>query len=491
METPEYVALIRGQGKELSLHATGIAIAADGLLVTCHHVISELEGDASVEVKFPNRKGIRYYVLPDHRIPEHDVALLVPEVILDPPLPDIQLELASGCPEKGAELIGYGWADQELYESAQEHRFFVSGYMPQWGRIGLDGHANPGDSGGPLYDKNGVLTGIIQWRDDTREGHAAAIPAATLGRILDVPQRRHLLGRCYSSLQDSLRSISGQESSLAFAAPRTSIGGSPARDVVLISCSSHKRSDREPHPLTHTIADTITNQDLAREVLACRRKIRELLQMGVVNGVEFQEGNRAARPENRELILGADFGGRVNEPRYLPAYWRYSGRCYRPERGEWSSFFAMRPEERPTILVMSGLYGLFDIREYIQNYDCHLTDTTGEGTIADIWRPIATEILLSRFDRIERSGFRLRQVVDLLSERSYQEIFDWAKVNKRTRVLHRKFERLSDRDALANMGMWLWSVVRDPHIMGSLESDRFFKVEGALDEDKMMLQSHV
>jgi len=381
MDTPPYVALIRGESNGQKFHATGIAIATDGLLVTCHHVIVKLEIDAYVEIKFPNRKVIRYYPLsvPDSQIVEHDIVFLVPEVTLEPLLTDIEIDLAPSIPNKGAELIGYGWANRDLFEAPQEHRFIVSGFIQSYGRIGLDGHVNPGDSGGPLFDENGKLTGIIQWKDDHREGHGAAIPATTLGRILGVPQRRRLLSRCVSSLQESVMSITGKLSSPAARELVQPSGRSITRDVILISCSSHKRSDGEAHPRTHTIADTIANERLVHDVFKCRRHIRELLQLGSVDGTEFQEGNRGARPENRELIAGPDFGGRVNEPKYLRAYLRYTGRCYQVKPEEWSRFFALKSEERPIILVLSGLYGLIDIREYIQNYDCHLTDTVIDG----------------------------------------------------------------------------------------------------------------
>jgi len=98
---------------------------------------------------------------------------------------------------------------------------------------------------------------------------------------------------------------------------------------------------------------------------------------------------------------------------------------------------------------------------------------------------------VSHLDRIEDSGFRIGRVIDLLSEASYQEVFDWGKVSERTSLIHRKFERLGDREALANMGIWLRSVVLNPQNLRSLELDSFFSIEGFLDDDRMKFEAYV
>ncbi len=122
----------------------------------------------------------------------------------------------------------------------------------------------------------------------------------------------------------------------AAVAENTALGGKP---IILISCSAHKRTDLEVlHPKKGGVLSAIANGEIALRAIQTRAQIMGLLQSGKIDGTEYKEGNRAGRPENRALILGPDFGGAINEPRYLPAYWRYSGRTYLATKDEWVAF---------------------------------------------------------------------------------------------------------------------------------------------------------
>ena len=168
--------------------------------------------------------------------------------------------------------------------------------------------------------------------------------------------------------------------------------------------------------------------------------------------------------QNRALTLGPDFGGAINEPKYLPAYWRYSGRTYQASRDDWNSFRSLPDSVRASILIMSGLYGLVPFDEFIQNYDCHITDTDVKmgQTVVTYWGATMTDILLSHCDRLEAAGTKVGPIVDLLSEKSYQLAIDWPRVYARYSVLHRVFQNKIDRDALVNIGIFLRTLLRDP-----------------------------
>jgi pimeloyl-ACP methyl ester carboxylesterase len=272
--------------------------------------------------------------------------------------------------------------------------------------------------------------------------------------------------------------------------------GTDERDVIIISCSSHKSDDGNvEHPGEAGIGDVLADDQLATLALRMRIKIMAMIQTGNLNGVEFREGNRALRPENRALILGPDFGGISNERRYMPAYYRYMGRCYQATREEWQRFYEQPEGRRPQIMIMSALYGLFPAQEYIQNYDCHLTDVDEVSgvSVQTYWRDreLMTQILVSYLTKLEERGVRIRRIIDLLSELSYQETIHWQMIYPRWPVFHRVFNRKAGRDALGNMGIWLRSVIVDHTLLENLSIDTFYDQALFLANDRIAFEGRI
>lgn len=127
---------------------------------------------------------------------------------------------------------------------------------------------------------------------------------------------------------------------------------------------------------------------------------------------------------------------------------------------------------------MSGLYGLIAPTEPIQNYDVHLTDVdTSVGiSVQSYWRDreLMTQILRSHLEWIENNHGPVFSVIDLLSEVSYQETILWSMIDRTWPVFHRIFERNTGRDALANMGVWVQDVIREPDLAKGITYDRFY-----------------
>jgi pimeloyl-ACP methyl ester carboxylesterase len=266
------------------------------------------------------------------------------------------------------------------------------------------------------------------------------------------------------------------------------------RDVVLLSCSFQKRTDREEfHPRMTTISNSLQEPKVALLALRTRVQIMNLIQQGRIVGTEFKEGNRLARNQNRQLILGPDFGGGINEARYLPAYWRYSGRSYQATEQEWRDFLRRGETERPDVIIMSGLYGLLPMEEQIQNYDCHMTDTDSETgqTVRGYWGSVMTEVLISRLEWLEERGWEIGRIVDLLSERSYQTAIDWQRVYPRWNVLHRMFERKAGREALENLGVFVRRIIQDPSTLAGVKADDFIADANFLGDDRIAFESRL
>jgi hypothetical protein len=157
---------------------------------------------------------------------------------------------------------------------------------------------------------------------------------------------------------------------------------------------------------------------------------------------------------------------------------------------EWRVFFARPAEERPDIVIMSGLYGLLPAEESIQNYDCHITDldTQTGFTVRDYWGRILTDILISHLEWLEHEGWTIGRVFDLLSEHSYQTAIEWQAIYPRWSVMHRVFEHRAGRNALANMGRWFQTVVADPALIQGLVPDQLFDVPQFVDNDRMAFE---
>jgi pimeloyl-ACP methyl ester carboxylesterase len=266
------------------------------------------------------------------------------------------------------------------------------------------------------------------------------------------------------------------------------------RPVILISCSAHKRTDGEvPHPKTGGVLSAIADDNIALKAIQTRAQIMGLLQSGRIDGTEYKEGNRAGRPENQALTLGPDFGGVINQPKYLPAYLRYTGRTYQASNDDWSAYRGFPDSLRPSILIMSGLYGLIPFDEYIQNYDCHITDTDLQSgrTVLSYWGATMTDILLSHCDRLHAGGANIGPIIDLLSEGSYQSAIDWSRVYARQTVLHRVFQTKVDRDALVNIGIFLRTLLRDPLKAGRLVPDQFIDEPEFIDSDRIAFEQRL
>jgi pimeloyl-ACP methyl ester carboxylesterase len=265
-------------------------------------------------------------------------------------------------------------------------------------------------------------------------------------------------------------------------------------NVLVISCSATKSDVHGTgHSRNDWIVDQITDERLASIILEMRSRVLRLIQEGKIDGIEFKEGNRAAKPANQQLLYGPDLGGVFNEERYLPAYLRYKGRCYQATKEEWEALY--ENPAHPQILIMSGLYGLIPATESIQNYDVHLTDVdlTSSISLQSYWkdRELMTQILVANLEWVEKHRGPVGRVVDALSELSYQETINWSLIDRRWPVLHRVFESKSGRDALGNLGVWVRDVIRRPEIIGELNFEQFYDNPNFLPKDRIAFEERI
>ncbi|WP_156928146.1 hypothetical protein [Bradyrhizobium sp. Tv2a-2] len=141
--------------------------------------------------------------------------------------------------------------------------------------------------------------------------------------------------------------------------PVTTSGYDLADRILLIACSNRKRTGGEtfsgPEP-----AGWIPQPEFRDEIKSKRTALLRLLKdLKLTNGFS-RANNRIHQAPNKVLKHGPDFGGVEEGGLYLPAWQRYTGRCYAPIaedswRGHFSEPGADDANQRSSICRLSGV----------------------------------------------------------------------------------------------------------------------------------------
>ena len=133
----------------------------------------------------------------------------------------------------------------------------------------------------------------------------------------------------------------------------------------------------------------------------------------------------------------------------------------------WSSYSQNR--QRFRVLIMSGLYGLIEPEERIQNYDVHLTDThrdTGHS-VASMWSELYTE-MLNNYISQSYAGRKVH-IVNLLCDTDYVDAILWHKLSPNCSVFHLASPTLRHKALLPPAGTIFDALLREPGRLDTLE----------------------
>jgi S1-C subfamily serine protease len=185
--SPSVVAVEHGRGQ-----GSGIVIASDGYVLTNSHVVG---GARELGVRVAAGERIRAELVGDD--PASDLALLRVEARGLPSLALLeerrlrvgQLVLAIGNPLRFDRSVSLGVV------SALDRTLPAGRGRPLEGLVQTDAAINPGSSGGPLLDANGVAVGITTAVIPMARGLGFAIPAHTASWVVAVLLRRGRVDR--------------------------------------------------------------------------------------------------------------------------------------------------------------------------------------------------------------------------------------------------------------------------------------------------------
>lgn len=222
--------------------------------------------------------------------------------------------------------------------------------------------------------------------------------------------------------------------------------------ILFISiCTRQKKEGGSPGYYPALAIGSKMNHKPRARLLETRSAIRERLKELEFDGIALEE-------ENDDLIPAGDFGGtESSDARYLPAIDRYDGRFYNDRTGlgvrgadGMTGKERLRMKGHP-LLILSGLYGIVEANEPIQNYSCPIDHKSID--VQKIWRSddIVSRAIVEYIGALKRTqGIEVRRIIDLTAMKIYRDLVDWSLVRSRTgaEVLHCFHRKLAGDTAI-------------------------------------------
>ena len=181
----------RGGGGARPGLGSGVVVNARGEVLTSLHVV---EGATGIRVSFAD--GTEAPATVRTTDPAHDIAVLTPGRLPEVVVPAV----LGGGAQVGDEVFAVGHPLGLVGSlsvgvvSGLERSFPVAGGKTLEGMIQFDAAVNPGNSGGPLINRNGQVIGIVTGLanpagDDHFAGISFAVPIGTAGGAAGAPAR--------------------------------------------------------------------------------------------------------------------------------------------------------------------------------------------------------------------------------------------------------------------------------------------------------------
>jgi serine protease Do len=180
---------------------TGFLVDGKGIIVTNAHVVT---GSTTVVVQ--NTKGQEFRSRIIYTNPETDLAFIKIEDADFRSIGPLPYGIRKGGTELGEQLFTLGFPREEIVYN-EGYMSAKTGYNGDTLSFQIGVSANPGNSGGPVFNKNGEVIGIINARQKAAEGVVFAITAKNIFRSLEEIRKDSAYQNIRLTLNSSIKNM--------------------------------------------------------------------------------------------------------------------------------------------------------------------------------------------------------------------------------------------------------------------------------------------
>jgi serine protease Do len=164
--------------EQASFGGTAIAISADGYVLTSYHVVKDVE-----VVYIENKKHSRLKLKKVYTDPRLDLVIMKVEDDSFKTFGPLPFTFRKTALELGEKVYTLGYPKREVV-FGEGYISSVNGYEGDTASYQIAVPVNPGQSGGPLFDEQGNLVGIVSGKHTEYEGSAFAVKANYLKQAI-------------------------------------------------------------------------------------------------------------------------------------------------------------------------------------------------------------------------------------------------------------------------------------------------------------------
>lgn len=180
---------------------TGFLVDGKGIIVTNAHVVN---GSTTVVVQ--NSKGQEFRSRIIYNNPETDLAFIKIEDADFRSIGPLPYGIRKNSIELGESLFTLGYPREEIVYN-EGYMSAKTGYNGDTLSFQIGVSANPGNSGGPVFNKNGEVIGIINARQKAAEGVVFALTAKNIFRSLEDLKKDSSFQNVRLTLNSSIRNM--------------------------------------------------------------------------------------------------------------------------------------------------------------------------------------------------------------------------------------------------------------------------------------------
>jgi hypothetical protein len=189
------------ENQPVKFNGTGFLVDGKGILVTNEHVVN---GSSTIVVQ--NSKGQEFRSRIIYTNKENDIAFIKIEDADFRSIGPLPYGIRKGGTDLGEQLFTLGYPREEIVYN-EGYMSAKTGYNGDTLSFQIGVSANPGNSGGPVFNKNGEVIGIINSRQKAAEGVVFALTAKNIFRSLEDIRKDSTFQNIRLTLNSSIRNM--------------------------------------------------------------------------------------------------------------------------------------------------------------------------------------------------------------------------------------------------------------------------------------------